>query len=202
MSELPPLDTIQVKLPAKQKTTERIHKTCRRCGQENVPHYIRRKGRQAGQAREACCQCTARQLKKCAHETPEERSIRSKKNRGRDREGLRKWQQENRERTNELARLRNRRLKRLCFDHYGGICQCPGCSEDRIEFLTIDHIDGGGNKHRKEAGINSGTQLYQWLKNHDWPEGYRVLCYNCNNSYGHFGYCPHQQQPKEGFDDC
>lgn len=31
---------------------------------------------------------------------------------------------------------------------YGGACAC--CGESREPFLAIDHIAGGGNKHRKE----------------------------------------------------
>jgi hypothetical protein len=34
--------------------------------------------------------------------------------------------------------------------------------------------------------------LYIWLRQRDWPPGYRVLCVNCNFAIGHFGKCPHQ----------
>ncbi len=69
---------------------------------------------------------------------------------------------------------------------YGGKCAC--CGEDRPEFLGIDHINGGGNKHRKEEGIHS---LSRWLRKNKYPEGFRVLCHNCNISIGSYGYCPH-----------
>lgn len=70
---------------------------------------------------------------------------------------------------------------------YGTKCAC--CGETTIEFLTIDHIDGGGRKHRKEIG----SQFYRWLRNNYYPEGFRTLCYNCNCSIGAYGYCPHQR---------
>ncbi len=44
--------------------------------------------------------------------------------------------------------------------------------------LSIDHINGGGSKHRKELG-GGGTKFYRWLKKHNYPEGFQVLCMNC-----------------------
>lgn len=88
----------------------------------------------------------------------------------------------------QKQRDRNRDIKREVLNHYGNKCAC--CGEYRIEFLTIDHINGGGNKHRKEIG-RGGSSLYKWLEYHNFPEGYRVLCFNCNCSIGCFGYCPH-----------
>jgi hypothetical protein len=46
-----------------------------------------------------------------------------------------------------------------------------------IDCLTVDHIDGGGSRHRKQIG-NGHT--YRWLKKHNYPSGYQVLCFNCN----------------------
>lgn len=67
-------------------------------------------------------------------------------------------------------------------------CQCPGgCSETYEEFLTIDHIEGGGNKHRHDIGGN----FYRWLRQNKYPPGFRVLCMNCNFAIGKRGYCPH-----------
>lgn len=75
--------------------------------------------------------------------------------------------------------------------HYGGdtpSCEC--CNEQRYEFLTIDHINGGGGKHRKELG-DRGQSVYAWIISNNFPEGFRVLCMNCNFSNGIYGYCPH-----------
>lgn len=91
-------------------------------------------------------------------------------------------------RSNEYRRnLRVRALER-----YGRICAC--CGEDRFEFLALDHINGGGLKHRKEIGgsVNcGGNRLMLWMQRNNWPEGFRVLCHNCNQSIGHYGRCPH-----------
>jgi hypothetical protein len=89
--------------------------------------------------------------------------------------------------------VQKRRLEVLT--HYGGTplkCQC--CGESNIEFLTIDHINGGGNQQRKHIRSKNGKTInfYKWLVDNNFPEGYRVLCYNCNCSLGHYGYCPHK----------
>jgi hypothetical protein len=75
---------------------------------------------------------------------------------------------------------------------YGGKCAC--CGESRREFLAIDHIDGGGEKHRKELGMRGGANFYGYLKSQGYPAGYRVLCHNCNQSLGSYGYCPHAKE--------
>lgn len=80
------------------------------------------------------------------------------------------------------------KLRQAALKKYGECCQC--CGECTEEFLTIDHIKGGGNKHRKEIG--QGRSIYIWLKINNYPEGFRTLCWNCNACLGLRGYCPHQ----------
>ena len=72
--------------------------------------------------------------------------------------------------------------------------KCACCGEKEIVFLTLDHIDGGGNEHRRELakiGIKGGN-FYRLLKKQEYPPGYQVLCFNCNLAKGLFGVCPHQ----------
>ena len=85
-----------------------------------------------------------------------------------------------------IERRRSRRMEVL--QHYGGLCDC--CGESKFEFLQIDHINGNGNKHRKEMAIR-GDNIYSWLKNNKYPSGFRILCADCNFSIGMYGYCPH-----------
>ena len=33
---------------------------------------------------------------------------------------------------------------------------------------------------------------WEWLLRHGFPEGFRVLCHNCNQAIGVYGACPHQ----------
>jgi hypothetical protein len=80
------------------------------------------------------------------------------------------------------------------MDAYGGVCACCGTAE--LKFLTIDHINGGGNQHRKElVATGMGNNFYPWLKDRGYPPGYRVLCFNCNWAVGHYNrICPHQEE--------
>ncbi|MFA5766518.1 MAG: hypothetical protein WC919_01165 [Candidatus Paceibacterota bacterium] len=88
-----------------------------------------------------------------------------------------------------LSHERQRKTRLKVLRHYGGETpKCACCGESHTEFLSIDHINGGGNKHRKNNKIVS---IYAWLYKHKFPDGFRVLCHNCNFSYGLYGYCPH-----------
>jgi hypothetical protein len=88
--------------------------------------------------------------------------------------------------TTEQKRHANKRAVMLA---YGGLmCSCPGCLVTEIEFLTIDHIEGGGRNHRKKVG-----NVYRWLIKHGFPPGYRTMCMNCNLSRGLYGYCPNER---------
>src|SRR5689334_6761973 len=75
-------------------------------------------------------------------------------------------------------RVWERQVREEVLAHYGGKCMCPGCTEAQYEFLAIDHIHGGGRKHRESIK----TPLPYWLKKNGFPEGFRVLCHNCNMS--------------------
>lgn len=92
---------------------------------------------------------------------------------------------------------RNRALKVEVFSAYGGV-RCACCSVAFLSMLTIDHINGGGNKHR-ESILNSrgGTSFYRWLKKNGYPSGYQVLCWNCNLSK-RYGPCEHLGTSENG----
>ena len=86
-----------------------------------------------------------------------------------------------------------RQLRKDAIEAYGNKCQC--CGEAHFEFLCIDHIKGGGNKHRRELGLTAGYAFYSWLKTQGYPkDDFRCLCNNCNTSKGHYGYCPHEKE--------
>lgn len=87
----------------------------------------------------------------------------------------------------------NQRLKTEALLAYGEYCRC--CGEDWPIFLTIDHIAGDGAKHRKEIGTkdrSAGSKFYLWLRNHGYPPGFQVLCFNCNFAKHVKGRCPHR----------
>jgi hypothetical protein len=85
----------------------------------------------------------------------------------------------------------NRKVRQEVLDHYGNKCTC--CGESLYEFLAFDHIEGGGSKTRRETGIY-GSKFTLWLRKNNFPEGFRILCHNCNVALGLYGYCPHQRR--------
>lgn len=101
----------------------------------------------------------------------------------------REWYAENRKIVSAKTKIYNRKLREELLAHYGGCCQC--CGEVRFEFLAVDHIHGEGNKHRQS--LKRGSIGY-WLRQNNYPEGYRILCHNCNMAHGVYGYCPHLEE--------
>ena len=82
------------------------------------------------------------------------------------------------------------RLKKDAMELYGGKCAC--CGEDKLAFLTIDHINHDGTEKRKLKVHGGGTTLYRQLKKSPHDSTLQVLCWNCNCAKGIFGICPHE----------
>ena len=71
-----------------------------------------------------------------------------------------------------------RKVKVLSY-YSGGKPRCARCGIEDIEVLCIDHINGGGNKKRG-AHLRGGANFYRFLQQQKLPQGYQVLCFNCN----------------------
>ena len=78
-------------------------------------------------------------------------------------------------------------IKLTVLSHYSG-GNPPHCANPfdqhkepytDIRALTIDHINGGGLRHLKSLHIGSGSHFYGWLRANRFPDGYQVLCFNC-----------------------
>lgn len=71
-------------------------------------------------------------------------------------------------------------VKLEAFEHYGN-AECAKCGCDNLDILEIDHVGGGGGKHRRELNMEGGGyQFYLWLKREGYPKGFQVLCPSCN----------------------
>lgn len=79
------------------------------------------------------------------------------------------------------------RARAAALRHYGTACAC--CGESEPVFLTFDHVGGGGAAHRrKDLGARN---MGAWLVRHNFPSGFRVLCWNCNLATRYGDPCPH-----------
>jgi len=99
----------------------------------------------------------------------------NRKNRPRLLKMRRQWHKDNRVTEAAYNRTKYKQLKDAVMSHYGGSCAVCGITD--LAFLTIDHIDGGGKKHRKEIGRD---KMYEWTVKNDFPPGFQVLCWNHN----------------------
>jgi hypothetical protein len=91
---------------------------------------------------------------------------------------------------------RRLKIRKEVMNHYGNKCNC--CGEDTLEFLAIDHINGKGNEHRRKISPKnqtnvSSTVMYRWLIKNNYPDGFQILCHNCNVAKHHHGICPHKK---------
>lgn len=91
------------------------------------------------------------------------------------------YKQKNAEHRNEL--------RSAALAAYGNKCAC--CGETEPMFLAIDHINGGGNQHRK---FMHKRDISIWLRDNNYPPGFQVLCHNCNMAKAYYGICPHQSK--------
>ncbi len=67
------------------------------------------------------------------------------------------------------------RLEILC--HYSrGTMTCAWCGFSDVRALCLDHVNGGGGEHRDAERGN----FYLWAIKNGFPDGYQVLCANCN----------------------
>jgi len=98
------------------------------------------------------------------------------------------------------ANLKHRhKYRMIVLVHYGGNPpKCACCGESEIKFLTIDHINNDGAKQWREKGFNPrlrSSYIADYLITNNFPEGFQVLCYNCNcGKAKNNGVCPHKQQ--------
>lgn len=82
-------------------------------------------------------------------------------------------------------------LKADVLGHYGGACAC--CGETELIFLSLEHVGGGGSAHR--AALGGGEKVYREIRRRGYPDGFEVLCHNCNQGrHINGGTCPHEQE--------
>jgi hypothetical protein len=87
------------------------------------------------------------------------------------------------------------RTRLAALQAYGNRCVC--CGETNVRFLTIDHINSDGAEHKRKTNGKS-QKIARWLKANNYPDGFQVLCFNCNCGRAlNGGICPHQGEYHE-----
>lgn len=101
------------------------------------------------------------------------------------------WRYRNLPSVKNKQRSSRQDIKRRILEHYGCKCMCEcGCTTKTPLKLTVDHINGGGNAHRR-AIKKYGHNFYVWMIKNNFPPGFRLLCFDCNCSRkNNFGVCP------------
>lgn len=100
-------------------------------------------------------------------------------------ERFKKYRNEHLECLKKKSRVRTekyrQKIKEIVIDHYScGGNRCSQCGFCDIRALDIDHINNNGNVERKEKKLLGGSTTYLYLIRNKFPEGYQVLCKNCN----------------------
>ena len=97
-------------------------------------------------------------------------------------------------RDREYGREKNIRIKDAVFKAYGGY-KCACCGELEPKFLSLDHINNDGAEFRRRITgkrTGAGNQTYRWIYKNAFPDGFQVLCMNCNHGKRmNNGVCPH-----------
>jgi hypothetical protein len=131
-----------------------------------------------------------RERKKAANLTSEEKLEK--------RARWRAWYAQNQDRmrpiTNTRVRKSNAKLRfEVLLAYSSGDPQCACCGENALEFLALDHINGGGAEHRRQIGSRNSVTMFRWARDNGYPPLFQVLCHNCNLAKGFYGQCPHQR---------
>lgn len=156
---------------------------CTACNRERVLH-----------AKRLCDGCYTRQWKSKNPERAYELAMRHREKIKADPLLVRRYRRTHYQNKIETIKARSKmnrhRNKVHRINALGGKCVC--CGEKNIEFLSIDHIHGGGNRHVQSiGGVHS---FYQLIKREGYPrDKYRVLCMNCQFGY-RMGVCPHERE--------
>ena len=153
-----------------------MKKTCTKCGATKEAGEFYKASRQQSGLRPECKACDDARPRRGEYRQTDE--YKAQQRRRVRRVNMKTYQQAYRA-----------RLKARVIAAYGGVCAC--CGESIPEFLTIDHIHGGGDAHVKSIG--GASKLYRWLELNGFPkDAFQLLCFNCNCAKGHFGRCPHE----------
>lgn len=102
-------------------------------------------------------------------------------NRRKVNESNKKWRSANLGKAKNQAKKRKNEIRETVLTHYSnGFLRCANCGYDVFEALALDHTNNNGAEHRRELNQNGKQNIYYWAKRNNFPDGFQVLCSNCN----------------------
>lgn len=100
------------------------------------------------------------------------------------REYQHRYRKENPEKTRGKGKEERARVKKEVIGYYSkDKFECASCGFNDMRALQLDHIFNNGAEERIKIFGNrtaAGTMFYRWVRQQNYPEGYQVLCANCN----------------------
>lgn len=160
-------------------------KKCTICGRKLSPNEFNKNSKAKDGLHSYCKQCQSDKRKKYYQGHKEEERLKRsewrKKNLDRDREANRKWIKNNPEKYKEIWQRTNRQYKEKVLSIVGdGKLKCARCGCDKIEFLEVNHQNGGGAQEYKHGGNNK--KMYAMIVSGErGTEDLNILCKPCNN---------------------
>jgi hypothetical protein len=153
----------------KVKSGIMVTKKCTKCGVvKPLDDFYRNKNKPNDHRELSCKVCMNKQQRKHRAQSEVKAQIRKYRAQPEVKKRAREYWQEN---------------KLAAFERIGGVrCVLCGCTESI--FLSVDHTNKNGNKHRKQE--RSAQKITQWILTatdvelHKW--NLRVLCHNCNTA--------------------
>lgn len=160
-------------------------RTCKKCGVSKPLEAFQVYDAERGRRRHECRECTAERYRGYAAHSVEQIRKNSRRHYEANREKIiersAEWAKENPDKRRKIALSHYYRLQDEAIKAYGGYV-CSWCGIDEPLVLSIDHIDNNGAAHRKELGFLGGARFYKWLRDRGFPQGFQVLCMNCNHA--------------------
>jgi hypothetical protein len=94
------------------------------------------------------------------------------------------WRKKNPKKESLLKQKHNEKIKTKVIQAYSksGEVKCDWCGFSDIRALCIDHVNNNGAEERRRLKDKTfaGRNFYKWLIDNNFPEGYQILCANCN----------------------
>ena len=170
-------------------------RTCKKCGSTKPLTDFRES--KPGYRRRVCTECMDRHAVEWQQQN-RDRLLKWRKsyyeaNRDKQIQQATIWAAANPEGKKRNSQSHYAKLREQAIMAYGGwVCAC--CGETERIFMTLDHVNNDQTEFAKVFGRpHTGLFLVKWLRDNGYPEGFQVLCQNCNQGKRlNGGVCPHQ----------